>query len=80
VSAFVLNRSHEEVQLEVELRGLGERTVAFAQELHHADIKAINTKDKPNEVSPRDKRDLAIRGEMLTTTLQPLSWTVVNLV
>lgn len=39
VNAFALNRSREEVQLELELRGLGERTVSFARELHHADIK-----------------------------------------
>ncbi len=78
VNAFVLNRAREEVKLELELRGLGERKVDFAQELHHPDIKAINTKDAPNEVSPQDKRDIEIRQQTLTTTLKPCSWTVIS--
>lgn len=49
VNAFVLNRSREATQLEIELRGLGERSASFARDLCHADIKAINTNDEPNE-------------------------------
>jgi alpha-L-arabinofuranosidase len=78
VSVFVLNRhATEEIELEVELRGLGARKVSSAQELHHRDLKAVNTKAAPGEVSPRDKAHVAVSGERLKTTLKPLSWTVL---
>jgi alpha-N-arabinofuranosidase len=80
VNAFVLNRSREEVRLELEMRELGERKLQLAQELHHPDIKAVNTRDKPNEVAPREKRDIDIRGQVLTTTLKPCSWNVLSTV
>jgi alpha-L-arabinofuranosidase len=77
VTALVLNRhASEEIELTIELRGLGEREVTFAQELHHADLKVTNTKHAPNEVSPRDKRDVKLSGQKLTATLKPLSWNV----
>ena len=78
VAALVLNRhATDSVDLEIELRGLGERSVSFAQELHHADLKITNTKQAPNAVAPVDKKDVKVRGEKLTTVLKPLSWNVI---
>jgi alpha-L-arabinofuranosidase len=77
VTALVLNRhATEKVELEIELRGLGEREVTFAQELHHVDLKVTNTKQAPDEVSPREKQDVRLSGQKLTATLKPLSWNV----
>ena len=77
VSVFALNRNtSEEVVLEVELRGFSERRLTFAQELHHADLKATNTKQAPNTLTPRDKADAELRSSVLTAALKPLSWNV----
>jgi alpha-N-arabinofuranosidase len=74
---LVLNRSLEEpTELTVELRGFGDQQIATAIELHHDDLKAFNSKEAPDEVSPRPSRDVAIEGTNLRATLKPLSWNV----
>src|SRR5690606_30887770 len=43
-AVFALNRSpSEEMELTVELRGLGDCKLETAEQLHHADLKAINS-------------------------------------
>jgi alpha-N-arabinofuranosidase len=75
---FALNRAKEEMKLDVELRGLGkDRKVVVAEELHHRDQKAINSKDKPAEVTPHAHPAVTISGESLTAALKPLSWNVI---
>ena len=75
---FALNRSVDEpLGLSVEFRGLsGERLVAEAHELHHADLKAVNSKDAPDAVAPVAHADAVVAGGVLTATLKPLSWNV----
>ncbi|HKE92890.1 MAG TPA: alpha-N-arabinofuranosidase [Povalibacter sp.] len=78
VSVLALNRhTTDEIDLEIELRGLGARKVTAASELHHHDLKAINSRDKRDEVAPRDRSDIAITGETLRAKLKPLSWNVI---
>ena len=80
VSIFALNRSKDELQLEVELRSLGaQRKVSFASELHHADLKAANSKAMPDQVAPVTLRDVSVAGEIVTAQLKPLSWNVIVL-
>jgi alpha-L-arabinofuranosidase len=74
-SVFVLNRG-QEMELTVELRGLGRRKLIFASELHHADLKAHNSRAAPETVRPADHADAAISGGVLKATLRPLSWNV----
>ena len=75
---LVLNRAIDEpCELEVELRGFGgNQRVETALELHHDDLKAVNNKDKPDEVSPRPSEGVSIDGTTLKATLKPLSWNV----
>ncbi|HEX8301342.1 alpha-N-arabinofuranosidase [Sphingomonas sp.] len=76
-SIFALNRSlTERMELTVELRGMGERTLRAAHELHDSDLKAINSKDAPERVAPVAHPAAAIQGTTLTATLKPLSWNV----
>jgi alpha-N-arabinofuranosidase len=79
VTLFVLNRhSTQEIQLELELRGLGaNRKITSATELRHADLKAINSKTAPDAVAPAGLQDISISGENLRVTLKPLSWNVI---
>lgn len=78
VSILALNRhTTDEIELEVELRGLGKLKVASASQLHHKDLKAVNTKDARDEVSPASRSDVVISGETLKVKLRPLSWNVI---
>jgi alpha-N-arabinofuranosidase len=77
---FALNRGVEDMSLECELRGLGTQgEVRTAIELHHADLKAINTKETPEAVAPTQNERVSLSGELLRATLKPLSWNVVVL-
>ncbi|MES2443093.1 MAG: alpha-N-arabinofuranosidase [Pseudomonadota bacterium] len=76
-TVFALNRSIDQaMELTVELRGMGERVLAEAYELHHADLKAVNARDAPDRVAPAAHPAAAIDGSILTATLKPLSWNV----
>lgn len=79
VAILALNRSTtDEMQLDVELRGLGDaRKVTLASELHHSDLKAVNSKSAPNAVSPRDRTDVSISNGTVRARLKPLSWNVI---
>jgi alpha-N-arabinofuranosidase len=74
---LVLNRSLEEsTELTVELRGFESQTITTALELHHDDLKAANSREAPDEVSPRAHDAVSIDGTKLHATLKPLSWNV----
>jgi alpha-N-arabinofuranosidase len=77
-TVFALNRSTtDEMQLAIELRGLGNRKLVFASQLHHSDLKAKNTRAEPDAVRPQEHPDAAVSGGVLKATLQPLSWNVL---
>ena len=74
---FALNRHEtEEMAFEAVLKGLGNRTIAEAWELHHEDMEAINDKDTPDRVEPAKHERVSTDGETLKATLKPLSWNV----
>jgi alpha-N-arabinofuranosidase len=78
---FALNRSTtEEMDLEVDVRGVGERlSLNGAAELHHEDRKAINSKHSPDEVSPKPLARISVEGCRVRARLKPLSWNVIHL-
>jgi alpha-N-arabinofuranosidase len=77
VTVLALNRNaHDAIELEVELRRLGASELAFASELHHGDLKAINSRQAQAVVQPQTRDDVALRGECLRVKLKPLSWNV----
>jgi alpha-L-arabinofuranosidase len=76
-TVFALNRSmDQEMELTAELRGMAARELAGAEELHHGDLKAINSKEAPDTVAPVPHRAARIEGSTLVATLKPLSWNV----
>ena len=79
VTLLALNRhATEEANLEVQLRGLGkDRKVTLATELHHPDLKAVNSKAAPDHIVPRARGGITTSGETLQATLKPLSWNVI---
>jgi alpha-N-arabinofuranosidase len=79
VTILALNRhTTDEIELEVELRGFGgEQNVTVATELHHKNLKAINSTDATDEVAPKKLSEVAIAGQVLRAKLKPLSWNVI---
>ena len=79
VTILALNRHPTEaMQLECELRALGvDRKVTIAEELQHADLKAINTSAAPSEVSPVALEDVTVIDGIVRATFKPLSWNVI---
>ena len=78
-SVFALNRStDQDMALEVELRGCDVSSVTMASELHHVDLKAINTKDG-EVVQPAANSTATLDGDTLTATLKAQSWNVFTL-
>lgn len=79
VSVFALNRSPEPMALSVELRHLGDLSIAESFELRHDDLKATNTREAPDEVAPAKHPACELRNECLKATLKPFSWNVFAL-
>jgi alpha-N-arabinofuranosidase len=76
---FAMNRhTTEPLDLDAELRGLGaNRQLVAATEIHHPNLKAINSKEAPNTVAPRANGDVSIDGEKVRARLKPASWNVI---
>ena len=55
---------------------MGSCELTRAEELHHADLKAINSKGAPDAVAPVPHPAASIAGRTLRATLKPLSWNV----
>jgi alpha-N-arabinofuranosidase len=80
LTAFLLNRDlKQEMDVSLEARGFGRLAVAEAQELHHADLKATNTCDAPEQVRPGALGDVAVDGSRIRARLKPASWNVIHL-
>jgi alpha-L-arabinofuranosidase len=80
LNIFALNRHLQEpMPLDVRLPGFGARSIAGAEELRHADLEAVNTKDDPGRVAPAPFHAAEVSGEKLRATLAPASWTVIRL-
>jgi len=68
----------EDMDLEVVLRGFGEdRRILNAQQVTHPNMKAVNTKDDPNNVAPQPIKHVSIDGRTLKAKLAPGSWNVI---
>jgi alpha-N-arabinofuranosidase len=76
---FALNRHlTESIDLEADLRGLGkDRKLVAATEIHHANLKAVNTQAAPNTVVPHANADVSVSGETVKAKLKPASWNVI---
>jgi alpha-N-arabinofuranosidase len=67
------------MQVSLDARDFGRLSITEAHELHHADLKAINSKDDPNRVAPAPLAEAAVDGSQITAMLKPASWNVLRL-
>lgn len=80
VTLFAVNRdANERAQVTCDLRGFGALRFAEHIELHHDDVKAVNTESDPNQVSPVRGEGGTLEGGRLEIALKPHSWNVIRL-
>jgi alpha-N-arabinofuranosidase len=80
ITIFALNRHLEETMpLDVSLRGFGVPALTEALQLCHADLKAVNTKEQPDNVSPAPLNDVTLSADHLQATLAPASWNMIRI-
>jgi alpha-N-arabinofuranosidase len=77
---FALNRSLDEpLELEADLRAFSALQVTQWAALVHDDLKALNTKEQPANVAPKELSGADVTAGKLTVTLPPASWNVMRL-
>jgi alpha-L-arabinofuranosidase len=80
LSLFLLNRDlTQDTRVSIDARGFGRLSVTEAHELHHTDLKAVNSKNDPRRVEPAPLAGAAVEGGQITATLKPASWNVLRL-
>jgi len=80
LTLLCVNRATDRpVELRVDLRGFGDRTVASATSLYDDDVEARNTEDDPERVTPGRLDDLTVQDGTLRALLPPVSWNVIHL-
>lgn len=78
IAIFALNRHlSESMELDVELRGFTADTVEVALQVRHDNMKAVNTRDAPDTVTPTELAGVTVSGGHVSATLQPGSWNVI---
>ena len=81
LNLFALNRDLQaELQVDVSARGFAALKVGLAQQLHHGDLLAFNSKNAPDKVAPTLLAGVSVQGERLRMTLAPASWNLVSFV
>ena len=81
LTIFAVNRDTEDaIPLECDLRAFGQLRIAEHTVLHHDDVKAVNTEENPNEVTPKKGRGGKAENGKVTVRLPALSWNVIRLV
>ncbi len=80
VTLFFVNKDMaEDIELSVDLRDFGTFAKVTHSLLHHDDVKAVNTEEDPDNVSPRQGRGGKLDDGRFTIVLPRLSWNVVRL-
>ena len=79
VTIFAVNRRlDEDVVLDCDVRSFGKFTKIEQSVLHHDDLKAVNTEENPDNVSPVQLPDRPVDGSEIV--LRAASWNVIRLV
>jgi alpha-N-arabinofuranosidase len=80
VTLFALNRHlTEELQLKVDLEGLGVRSVRAARQLSDRNPSSVNTAAEPDRVRPGLLGGAQLSAHVLRATLAPASWNMIRL-
>ena len=81
VTIFAVNRKlDEDVCLDVDSRSFGSFTRIEQSVLHHDDLKAVNTEENPDNVSPVSLPAQKADGSAHQIRLGAASWNVIRLI
>ncbi len=81
VTVFCVNRDmNEPIELSLDLRDFGALKADEHIVLHHDDVKAINTEDQPDTVSPAAGAPATGENGRFTVKIPALSWNVIRFV
>ena len=81
VTIFAVNKDmQDDLLVTVDLRAFDLKGVQEHIVLHHDDVKAVNTEEHPDNVSPVSIQGAKVENGMLTVRLPALSWNVIRLV
>ncbi|MDT0116981.1 alpha-N-arabinofuranosidase [Microbacterium sp. PRF11] len=76
---FLVHRGREEaIDVEIDVRGLGEVAVVETHLLHDDDLSARNTRDEPERVQPRAV-ETRLEDGILRVSLPPVAWAALAL-
>jgi len=80
VVVFAVNRStSEELELAVDVRGLGDLTLVSAETLSNPDHEWQATADDADSVLPRANGSASVDRERVSVTLPPVSWSMLRM-
>ena len=80
LTVFAVNRNlSDALPITGDARGFAGYRVVEHITLTHPDLKAVNTHDNPDNVSPRSNGDAQIVDNELRATLAPASWHVIRM-
>jgi alpha-N-arabinofuranosidase len=80
VTFFAINRhASETAEVDISLEGFGNASLADHQVMTHADLRAVNSADKPDNVMPKPGSGAAVREGRLSLTLPPYSYQMIRI-
>ncbi|MCL6441918.1 MAG: alpha-N-arabinofuranosidase [Alicyclobacillus sp.] len=80
LTVFAVNRSQtDDLSLECDIRGFAGYSLVNHIVLTHDDLKATNTEQNPDNVTPHVQAGASVDHGVLTATLPKLSWNVLRL-
>jgi alpha-L-arabinofuranosidase len=79
LNIFVLNRDADnDIELSCDLRAFGTICIKEHIVLHHDNVKAVNSEDAPNEVTPSIHHDHEAESGKFLIRVPALSWNVLK--
>ena len=81
LTIFAVNRSlTEQLEVNMELRAFGGTpSLTGWKSLYNDDLKAVNTADKPNNVTPVELTDFTVKDGKAVFTLPKASWNAISI-
>lgn len=80
IAVFAVNRHlTDELDLDVNLRSFGNVRILEHLVLEHEDLKAVNTKERPERVTPHRRGTAIAEGGHVHARLSKASWNVIRL-
>jgi alpha-N-arabinofuranosidase len=78
LNIFLLNRVNQQIELNLDLRGMSLLTLSTHIVMIHNNVNAVNTEAEPRTVTPNEIHVLEKSGSNFQLRIPPLSWNVIR--